>query len=77
MSFSEMFGGQSAEYVAVMLKGLGVALLTHVCASVCRDCGRGSVADWVELAGKLEILIMCFPLIGEIVTTAVGLLELS
>lgn len=77
MNFSRLFDGQTAQYLAVMLKGLGVALLTHVCSTVCRDCGRGSIADWVELAGKLEILLLCFPLIDEIVTTAVGLLELQ
>jgi stage III sporulation protein AD len=77
MNFAQIFGGNTAEYVAVMLKGLGVALLTHSCSSVCRDCGKGSVADWVEFAGKLEILLLCFPLMSEIITTAVGLLDLK
>lgn len=77
MNFADIFRGSTAGYLAVMLKGLGVALLTHVCSSICRDCGKGSLADGVELAGKLEILLLCFPLIIEIITTATTLLELQ
>lgn len=65
------------EYVFVMLKGLGAALITHFCASVCREYGKPSLADSVELAGKLEILLLCFPLLTEIASTALELLELS
>jgi len=65
-----------AEYASIMLKGLGAAILTHICAMVCRECGKPSLADTVELAGKIEIFILCLPLIKKIVETAAGLLEL-
>ena len=64
------------DYAAVMLKGLGAATLTHVCSSVCRECGRASLAEYVELAGRLEILLLCLPLISSILQTAGKLLEL-
>ena len=57
------------EYISVLLKALGVAFLTHVCAGICRDCGEGGIASGVELVGKLEILILCFPLISEVFET--------
>lgn len=66
-----------SEYAAVMLKGLGAALITHGCASVLRECGRPSLADCVEFAGKLEILLLCLPLISQILKTAAELLELQ
>ena len=65
-----------AEYASVMLKGLGAAILTHICAMTCRECGRPSLADAVELAGKIEIFILCLPLIKKIVETATSLMEL-
>ena len=64
------------DYAAVMLKGLGAATLTHICSSVCRECGRASLAEYVELAGRLEILLLCLPLISNLLQAASGLLEL-
>jgi stage III sporulation protein AD len=55
-----------SKYGTVLLKALGIALLSQICADICRDCGESSVASGVELAGKLEILILCLPLIVEI-----------
>ncbi len=55
-----------AKYGTVLLKALGIALLSQICADICRDCGESSVASGVEFAGKLEILILCLPLIVEI-----------
>ena len=52
-----------SRYVSVMLKGVGVALLTQISAGVCRDCGDSSVASAVEFAGKAEILLLCLPFI--------------
>ena len=66
----------TSEYAAIMLKGLGAAILTHICALTCRECGKSYLANTVELAGKLEILILCIPLIKRITETAIALLEL-
>lgn len=68
--------GNGALYIETMLKGLGAALITGLCASVCRECGKGSLADLVELAGKLEILLLCLPLIRSVAKTAAALLSL-
>ncbi len=67
-SFFDELGGLAGteEYVGIMLRSLGVAILSHVCAGICRDAGEGSLAGGVELAGKIEILILCIPLIERI-----------
>ncbi len=67
---------EGALYVETMLKGLGAALITGLCASVCRECGKNSIADLVELGGKLEILLLCLPLIRSVAKTAAALLSL-
>ncbi len=64
-----------SRYASVIMKGFGVAILSHGCASVCRDCGEGTVASCVELAGKIEIFILCIPLINELLSVAQSLLE--
>ncbi len=75
----EGFGAMEeiSEAVSVLLKALGVSLLTHICATVCRDSGEVSVAYYVELGGKIEIIILSLPLIKEIVGLAIGLLEMG
>ena len=63
--------------VEIMLKALGISLLTHVCATVCRDAGEGGVAQYVELGGKLEIIILSLPLIKDITDLALELIQMS
>lgn len=64
-------------YASVMLKSLGVAILSRICSDICRDCGEGSLAGGVELAGKAVILLLCIPLIGEIIGYASWILEME
>ncbi len=59
--------------VGVLLQALAVATLSHVCSSICRDCGETSLAYYAELGGKIEILILSLPLLRQIVDMAVSL----
>ena len=59
---------------SLLLKALGIAFLTETAASICRDSGEASLAGWVEMAGKLEILLLAFPLIRTVLDTVATLL---
>ena len=59
-----------SRYALVIMKGFGIAVLCHGCAAVCRDCGEGTVGECVELAGKIEIFILCIPFINELLAGA-------
>lgn len=63
-------------YLSVMLKCLGMAFLTHICSSVCRDCGEPTLGNYVELAGKIQMVIISLPLIKEILKITEGLVSL-
>ncbi len=67
----------SSGYLTVLFKALGIAVLTQCCADICRECGESSAANGVELAGKVELLLLCLPLVGEILSAAQKLLELG
>ena len=67
-------GGRLGEYTLFLLKVLGVAVTVHICATVCRDCGEGSLAAYIEIGGKVEVIILSLPYIGEIISVSVGLL---
>ena len=69
-----LVGGNAERYADILLGALGIALMTGICADICRDCREPSIAGYVEMAGRLEILLLCLPLIAEILETVSGLL---
>lgn len=58
--------GNFSEYVELILKALGIAVLTHIASSICRDCGEAGLAGAVEFAGKAEILLISLPMIERL-----------
>lgn len=69
-------GALNEETWPLLLKALGIAFLTETAASLCRDSGEAGLAGWVETAGRLEILLLAFPLIRTVldaVSTLLGL----
>ena len=66
-----------SDYAEVVFKGLGAALVTHICSAICRETGRSSLADGVEFAGKIEILLLSLPLVRELLSTVSELMSLG
>ena len=67
-------GGE--EYASLLLRATGVALLCELTASFCRDLGEGTVALGVQTFGKLEILLLCLPLLDDVMEMAKELLKI-
>ncbi|MBR5615856.1 MAG: hypothetical protein IKW66_03455 [Clostridia bacterium] len=67
----ELCEGQGmGEMASLMLKGLGVALLTQFCADLCRQSGEAPLANSVEMAGKAELLLLCLPMLRDLIDVA-------
>lgn len=49
-------------YGPVLIKALGISLLTQTAADVCRDAGESTIAGKVELGGKVLLLLCALPL---------------
>ncbi len=62
-------------YIFLLVKVLGVAVVTKTGADICRDCGNSALGVNVELAGKVIIFLMCLPLLKTVVELADGLLS--
>ena len=71
---TEGTGALDGETGTILLKALGIAFITETATSICRDSGEGTLAGWVEMAGKLEILLLAFPLIRTVMETVKMLL---
>lgn len=63
-------------YAEILLKALGIAVLTQCCSELCRECGETAAATGVELTGKVEILLLCLPLINDLLSIAENFLTL-
>ena len=55
-------------YGTLMVKTLGVGLVARLTGSVCRELGEESLALGIELACRAEILLLCLPLLEEMLT---------
>jgi stage III sporulation protein AD len=67
-------GALPEETWAILLKALGLAFLTEITAGICRDSGEAGLASWVEMAGKMEILLLALPLVREVLGAVSSLL---
>lgn len=66
---------ETGELATILLRALGIALICELAASFCEDMGEAGIARGVSLFGKLEILILCLPLLDRILELARELLE--
>lgn len=57
---------EAGEAFGIMMRAIGIAMITRVAADVCRDMGTPSVAAALELAARLEMIILSLPLISSI-----------
>lgn len=57
-----------------VLKVVGIGYITEFGASVCKDAGVVSIADKVMFAGKICILLLCMPIINNLIEIIVGIM---
>ena len=64
----------SALYTTPVLKCVGIGVVTHLAAQICRDAQQTSVGSAVELCGTLCALYVSLPLIESLLSTVEKLL---
>ncbi len=63
-----------AQYLALLLKVVGISYLTVFVAQLAQDSGEAGTGMRVELAGKIAILALAIPLIASITETVLKLI---
>lgn len=61
--------GVNREYLEILLKMVGIAYLTQLVVSLCRDAGNGAVAGQINTIGKISMLIISFPVLEALLKT--------
>ncbi|MBQ7740789.1 MAG: hypothetical protein IJT65_06125 [Eubacterium sp.] len=65
----------SQAYIKLMLKVLGITLLTGFVGNVCRDNGESALAGVTETFSKVIIITLVLPLFEAVITIVGGILK--
>ena len=68
-----LFASVESQHLSVVLKALGICLLTQFAADTCTDAGEKALASRVEFAGRLAVVALALPLFSEIVQAILSL----
>ena len=63
------------EFIVLLIKITGISILTEFAISVCRDCGENSIANKVDLGGKVIVISLSIPVISATLNGLLRLLE--
>ncbi|MGN0536418.1 MAG: SpoIIIAC/SpoIIIAD family protein [Acutalibacteraceae bacterium] len=63
------------EYLAVLLKAVGISLGVKFTSDTCKDMGQNSIAAKVEFSGRVAILLSALPLFEDVAEIIINLIS--
>ena len=64
----------NSNYVAIILKVIGIAYIAEFGSEICADAGENSIASKIELGGKILIMTISAPILLSLLNIVVNLL---
>ncbi|MFR5876478.1 MAG: SpoIIIAC/SpoIIIAD family protein [Eubacterium sp.] len=65
----------TAPYIKLMLKVLGITLITQFVSDICRDNGESALASMTEAAAKIIVVSIILPLFETVIAIVSGLVK--
>ena len=62
------------EFLVLLIKITGIAILTEYTVSICKDSGQTAIANKVDFGGKIIIISMSIPIISSLLETIIKVL---
>lgn len=53
------------DFITILLKITGISILTEYAVSICKDSGESSIANKIDLGGKVIVISMSIPVISS------------
>lgn len=66
--------GVNNDFLALLLKITGIALLTEFAISICKDSGENAIANKIEIGSKVIIISMSIPIISSLLEVILKLI---
>ncbi len=67
--------GLEKENVSILMRALGICVVTQFAADICYDNSSSAIAAAVELAGRVGAIILALPMLQTVAKTALGLMK--
>ena len=64
----------NSEFLGIILKITGIAILTEFAVSICQDSGESAIANKIDIGGKIIIITMSIPIISSLLETILKVL---
>lgn len=61
-------------FISLLLKITGISILSEYAVSICKDLGESSVASKIDLGGKVLVISLSIPVIGNALEQLLSLL---
>lgn len=71
----ESLGNLNSDMITILLKAVGIGLLTEIASMVCTDSGNGSLGKALQLLGTAVILWLSMPLFHAMIELIQEILE--
>lgn len=62
------------EFVTLLIKITGIAILTEFAVSICKDSGETAIASKVDMGGKVIMISMSIPIMAGLLETILKIL---
>lgn len=62
-------------YIKLMIKVLGVILVSQLLSDICRDNGESALSSMVEISARMITISMVIPLFENVISIVTGLLK--
>ena len=66
--------GIDADIYTGVFRIIGIGYVTEYASEICRDSGSASISGKIELAGKVTIFVMSFPILEKLIQTIMSIL---
>lgn len=67
----------SSMYIVIIFKIIGIAYIAEFGSQICKDAGEGVVAQKIELAAKVMILLIALPIMIAIMESVTDILHVA
>ena len=66
--------GTGSQFLKILLKITGIAILTEFAVSICKDSGETAIASKIDLGGKIIIISISIPIITALLELVINIL---
>lgn len=64
----------NSQFLGIILKITGIAILTEFAVSICQDSGENAIANKIDIGGKAIIITISIPIISSLLETILKVL---